>query len=311
MSMFLLLGKSISALGGNSLLGRDLAKLYASDDSARKLASCYDVVMAAEQLMDQISGNTASCSSISSAYFCSVKCTVDTLCCGSICGNLEQKMHFDSSFTPQKESSCVHYSSDSSHGLSGKKRCTYFDYNAYGSVSDCRSTFRSQSCKSCTMCGSNIPGTQIPMATTDCSNIDGGDVLSYECSDVDEMEEMMDLALSCANPSKRPVQNEDLDEVREKKKQGRVPRRSLTTPLMILTSSFYSYCSTGEIPLGRPVTRPEKTTLTGQRPLNQPAPVKNTEMACFSSIAKTNAKLAPTTFAISILSRKLLMSLET
>ena len=152
--------------------------------------------------MDQISGNTASCSSISSAYFCSVKCTVDTLCCGSICGNLEQKMHFDSSFTPQKESSCVHYSSDSSHGLSGKKRCTYFDYNAYGSVSDCRSTFRSQSCKSCTMCGSNIPGTQIPMATTDCSNIDGGDVLSYECSDVDEMEEMMDLALSCANPSK-------------------------------------------------------------------------------------------------------------
>ena len=40
------------------------------------------------------------------------------------------------------------------------------------------------------------------MATTDCSNVDGGDVLSYECSDVDEMEEMMDLALSCANPSK-------------------------------------------------------------------------------------------------------------
>ena len=79
MSMFLLLGKSISALGGNSLLGRDLAKLYASDDSARKLASCYDVVMAAEQLMDQISGNTASCSSISNEYFCSVKFTVDTL----------------------------------------------------------------------------------------------------------------------------------------------------------------------------------------------------------------------------------------
>ena len=36
MSMFLLLGKSISALGGNSLLGRDLAKLYASDNFRTK-----------------------------------------------------------------------------------------------------------------------------------------------------------------------------------------------------------------------------------------------------------------------------------
>lgn len=61
-------------------------------------------------------------------------------------------------------------------------------------------------CTACNVCGS-LPGfpDEFQYSTWDCNNVAGGDLVSYECEDLDTIEDLEALSLLCKPSGGQPV----------------------------------------------------------------------------------------------------------
>lgn len=159
----------------------------------RNLDSCIEIRPAFENILETIYVVSFDCSCTSNM----VSCTSKRVCCGDFCGVINQSAAYSSSGYPISETSCLTYDSDEVGLLNGKTRCFDFDYCSSGtSICGCDARIDSSFCNNCSICRDfpfYLPeGAEI--AVTDCNNIPGGELTSYQCSDIDTWEELERIA---------------------------------------------------------------------------------------------------------------------
>jgi hypothetical protein len=120
-----------------------------------------------------------------------------SVCCADICGTIQTKMNFDQSLNPIDETPCLTYGSGPVAGLTLCGTITYCGLSPCGS---CTANLDGATC-GCEVCG-NLPGTEIPFFTFDCSNsgVSGGELFDFACEDLDTLEELENEILACQTP---------------------------------------------------------------------------------------------------------------
>ena len=140
---------------------------------------------------------------------CRVMCTTVQYCCGDICGSLQLNFYYNMELITVSETTCVTYQENEDNELGGLTRCLEVDYcqddGEDGEVKacSCDAKISGLGCNECSICDAEVPGTDIPFAVADCSNVGGDDLLDGECGDIedDEDDDVWDLSLQCKNPT--------------------------------------------------------------------------------------------------------------
>lgn len=135
---------------------------------------------------------------------CIVSCTSIHFCCNDFCGRLSQSFLYDEDLLPSSEQSCIDYGEHDSHELGGLTRCVELEYcedGDQGKPCSCNAKVSGLSCGDCNVCDETVPGTDLPFAVADCSNIGGDTLLEGQCSNLETGSELLDLSLQCENPT--------------------------------------------------------------------------------------------------------------
>jgi len=186
-----------TVLGGHAL-GRSL-----KDAMPRNLETCESVgeivnSFVQDQYGDRLGSDAMPCEAQDVPTLgCIVSCTSILFCCNDFCGKLRQTFWYDENLSPTSEQTCVH----DSHGLTRCVELEYCEDGDQGKPCSCDATVSGLSCDDCTVCDETVPGTDLPFAVADCSNIGGGALIEGQCSSLDNGSELLDLSLQCENPT--------------------------------------------------------------------------------------------------------------
>lgn len=187
------------------VLARELAKQRSllfyhpnNNDKTRELyIDCSQAIPAAESILSDVYGVGFDCTCSGGTIACQSK---GETCCGDTCMTIQETLVYSYYGDPVSETACVTFTGDSVLGeplLAGATRCVTAEYCGY-SVCSCNATLQSTPCDACHVCG-DVPGDTsglLEYMATDCSNVAGGDVFSFECEDFDTIEEIEEFAFT-------------------------------------------------------------------------------------------------------------------
>lgn len=148
---------------------------------------CSLVAPFVETFLSELYGVGFDCDCSSTTVSCSSK---GETCCDETCFTIQQSAVFSSSGTPVSETSCTTFTGDSVLGeptLAGSRRCIEAQYCGM-KLCSCAATLDGNDCAACSICEDLPVAPELQLTTADCSNIAGGEAISFQCEDFDTIE---------------------------------------------------------------------------------------------------------------------------